>query len=377
MLDGVGAGAMPDAAAYGDEGSHTLLHIHEKAGLKLPNLAALGLSGIIPLNSPATRGAWGIMAERSVGKDTTTGHWELAGIVLSQPFPTYPDGFPEEVIEEFCRKTGRGILCNKPYSGTRIIQELGDEHVATGKLIVYTSQDSVFQIAAHEEVVPVPELYRICEIARKILTGKHRVGRVIARPFAGQSGNYARTVRRHDYSVPPVAPTVLDFLKESGYETIGVGKIEDIFAAVGLTRSYPVKGNEACWQKTLELVEQKHAGFIFTNLVDFDMLYGHRNDPQGFAGALEWFDGELPGIYERMNGRDLLLITADHGNDPTTPSTDHSREYVPLLAYHHGLSGVVPLGIRESFTDVAMTIAENFGLSDKLRHGSSFLPSLR
>ena len=296
------------------------------------------------------------------------------GVVLLSPFPTYPDGFPEEVIGPFCREIGRGILGNRPASGTAIIQELGDEHLSTGKPIVYTSADSVFQIAAHEEVIPVTHLYEMCQVARKILTGPHAVGRVIARPFSGKSGNYVRTSRRHDFSLEPIAPTVLDYLAQSGYESIGIGKIEDIFAARGLTSSYPVKGNEACMQALFDVLKKESKGLIFINLVDFDMLYGHRNDPVGFKDALERFDEQLPDIYRSMNARDLLIVTADHGNDPTTPSTDHSREYVPLLVYHHAI-GAVSLGKRDSFADVAKTIAENFGL-DHILNGSSFLPQI-
>lgn len=378
VLDGVGAGAMPDAGLFGeyDARSNTLFHIYEQAGLEVPNLCALGLSHLFPLRHPAKQGAWGIMREKSSGKDTTIGHWELGGIVISEPFPTYPKGFPDDVIQPFCQQIGREILGNYPASGTEIIQQLGDEHVRTGKPIVYTSADSVFQIATHEAVIPVPQLYQICTIARKILTGKHAVARVIARPFTGSSGHYERTKARHDFSVAPVAPTILDFLKEAGYDAIGVGKIGDIFAEQGLTKSYPVKGNEACMEQVFQLLPQKQKGLIFVNLVDFDMLYGHRNDVQGFRAALEKFDSQLPSLCQQMHERDLLILTADHGNDPVTPSTDHSREYVPLLAYHRKLTGSRALGTRNSFADVGKTIAVNFGLQEKLAEGESFLNKL-
>jgi phosphopentomutase len=316
------------------------------------------------------------MKELSQGKDTTMGHWELAGLVLPEPFPTYPNGFPEEVIQPFCQKIGRGILGNYPYSGTEIIRKLGDEHVATGKPIVYTSADSVFQIATHEEVIPVPDLYEMCRIARTILVDKHAVARVIARPFNGKSGNYERTKARHDFSLAPIEPTILDFLKVDGFDSIGVGKIGDIFAEQGLTQSYPVKGNPDCMRVTIELLSRRQTGLIFVNLVDFDMLYGHRNDPQGFRDCLEAFDAQLPLIYQNMKKRDLLILTADHGNDPTTPSTDHSREYVPLLVYHQRMHAVISLGERGSFADVGMTIAENFGLVEKMKAGQSFLSDI-
>lgn len=374
VLDGVGAGALPDAHLFGDEGSHTLLHIHEKVGLNLPHLCAMGLSNIIPLAHPYNKGAWGKMMEKSMGKDTTTGHWEMAGIILPAPFPTYPKGFPPEIIQAFCQSIGRGVLGNYPASGTEIIQQLGDEHVATGKPIVYTSADSVFQIAAHEEVIPLSELYRFCKIARDILTGQYAVGRVIARPFIGTKGNYTRTKARHDFSLEPIATTILDLLKNSGLASIGVGKIEDIFAARGLTQSYPEKGNEACFAKTTELMRGQQQGLIFVNLVDFDMLFGHRNDPAGFKAALEWFDTHLPEWIQVLRPDDLLILTADHGNDPTNPSTDHDREHVPLLVYHHQI-GKVELGIRSSFCDIAQTIAENFSITN-LPHGTSFLSKI-
>jgi len=374
VLDGVGAGALPDAQAFGDAGANTLLHIQQRVGLELPNLGAMGLSNLVPMSTPPKKGAWGKMLEKSMGKDTTTGHWELAGIVLSEPFPTYPNGFPPEIIAPFCKAIQREILGNCPASGTTIIQELGDEHVATGKPIVYTSADSVFQIAAHEQVIPVAELYRFCQIARALLIGKHQVGRVIARPFIGKSGNYTRTKARHDFSLEPIALTILDQLKNAGYASIGVGKIEDIFAGRGLTQSYPEKGNEACFYKTLELIQSQQKGLIFVNLVDFDMLYGHRRDAQGFRTALEWVDQRMPEWIQALRNTDLLILTADHGNDPVHTGTDHTREAVPLLIYHHHI-GLVNLGTRETFSDIAQTIAENFSLQ-KLSNGTSFLSQI-
>lgn len=374
ILDGVGIGALPDANLFGDENCNTLLHIVQNVGLNVPNMAALGLANLLPLEQKAVKGAWGKMAEKSMGKDTTTGHWEIAGVHLSKAFPTYPKGFPAEVIDEFCKQIGRDILGNYPASGTEIIQQLGDEHVATGKPIVYTSADSVFQIAAHEEIIPVPELYKMCQIARNILTGQHAVGRVIARPFIGTSGNYTRTKARHDYSLEPTEYTVLDALKDAGYDSIGVGKIEDIFAGRGITKSYPVKGNELCMQATMDLLDQDQTGLIFVNLVDFDMLYGHRNDPIGFKKELETFDRQLPTIYSKMKDDDLLILTADHGNDPCSPGTDHAREHVPLLIYHHNI-GLHELPLRQTFSDIAKTIDENFGLN-KVLHGESFLADI-
>lgn len=378
VLDGAGIGALPDAAQFGEDDpkSNTLLHVHERFPLHMPHTAKIGLSCLLPLPDKAVAGAWGTMREMSPGKDTTTGHWEIAGIVLPQPFPTYPNGFPEDVIKPFCDKIGRGILANYPASGTEIIQKLGDEHVATGKPIVYTSADSVFQIAAHEGVIPLAELYRMCQIARDILCGKHAVGRVIARPFTGKSGSYERTKARHDFSLLPIAPSALDILKANKWESVGVGKIGDIFAEQGLTQSYPVKGNEACIKSTLEILGKKEKGLVFVNLVDFDMLYGHRNDPKGFSESLAAFDREMPNILSCMRDKDLLILTADHGNDPTTPSTDHSREYVPLLAYHKKMTKLIPLGERASFADLGKTVVDNFGLADKLVPGTSFLAQI-
>ncbi|MEW6770890.1 MAG: phosphopentomutase [Bacillota bacterium] len=366
ILDGAGVGALPDAARYGDAGSNTLGNLAEKVGgLDLPHLRSLGLGNIAPIKGvpPAANpaAAWGKMAERSPGKDTTTGHWELAGVVLDRPFPVYPQGFPPEVIDTFEARIGRRVLGNKPASGTAVIEELGAEHLRTGCPIVYTSADSVFQIAAHEEVIPVEELYRMCRIAREILTGEHAVARVIARPFTGRPGSFRRTERRHDFSLPPPRPTVLDALVSRGYAVVGVGKIQDIFAGRGVTRSIPVKNNPDNIQKTIAAVREMAPGLVFTNLVDFDTLYGHRNDPDGFARALKEFDSALPELMGAVAADGMLFITADHGCDPTTPSTDHSREYVPLLVWGPRLAGGVPLGTRATFADVGATIAAFFG----------------
>ncbi len=368
VLDSAGIGALPDAGIYGDYGCNTLGNCSLAAGgLNLPHLGKLGLglltnlAGVPAVDKPLA--GYGKMAERSPGKDTTTGHWELAGIILEKPFPVYPDGFPPEIIEPFKQQIGRDILGNKAASGTGIIEELGAEHMRTGYPIVYTSADSVFQIAAHEEVIPLEELYRMCGIARKLLTGKHEVGRVIARPFVGTPGAFERTANRHDYSVKPPAPTVLDLLLKHGFEVVGVGKIRDIFAGEGVSRSVLTKNNTDGVDQTLALMKEDFSGLIFTNLVDFDQKYGHRNDPRGYAAALEEFDRRLPEIMASLGKRDVLLITADHGTDPTTPGTDHTREYVPLLVYGPGLRRGVALGVRNSFSDVAATVARLFGLT--------------
>jgi phosphopentomutase len=311
------------------------------------------------------------MAEASKGKDTTTGHWEMTGIYSPRPLPTYPNGFPKELIEEYERRIGRKILGNYPRSGTVIIQELGKEHVRTGYPIVYTSADSVFQVAAHEEVIPIEELYRICRIAREMLVGEHAVGRVIARPFIGEPGNFTRTERRKDFSLLPPEPTLLDRVVAAGHPVMGVGKIEDIFAHRGLSQSVHSPNNMACVDQTLVFIKESQRGLIFTNLVDFDMLWGHRNNPQGYAGGLEDFDRRLPEIMEAMTAQDVLFLTADHGNDPTTPSTDHSREYVPLLAYGSMVKPGVDLGTRETFADLGATVAELLGI-ELLPFGTSF-----
>jgi len=368
VLDSVGIGALPDAKRYGDEGSNTLGNCAAAVGgLKLPHLEQMGLGrladiqGVLPVDKPTA--SFGKMAERSPGKDTTTGHWEIAGVILDRPFPVYPHGFPSEVIEPFKERIGRDILGNKAASGTAIIEELGALHMRTGRPIVYTSADSVFQIAAHEEVIPLEELYRMCRVARELLTGEHAVGRVIARPFRGRPGSFKRTANRHDFSLAPPAPTILDVLSKNGLEVAGIGKIHDIFAGRGITRSLPTASNAEGVDKTLELLREEFSGLIFTNLVDFDQLYGHRNDPAGYSRALEEFDGRLPELTGILGTGDMLIITADHGCDPTTASTDHSREYVPLLVFGHRLAGGVDLGTRSSFSDVAATVARFFGLN--------------
>ena len=379
VLDSVGIGAMPDALDYGDPpGSDTLGNLDRLRPLHIPNLQRLGLANIKPfphltaVENPAAD--FGKAALASPGKDTTTGHWEMAGIILEKPFPIYPHGFPPDVIERFETAIGRKTLGNIPASGTEIIKDLGEEHMRTGYPIVYTSADSVFQIAAHEEVIPIPELYRMCEIARKQLDGPNEVGRVIARPFLGQPGSFTRTNNRHDYAIPPPPGMLLDKLLEQGVFTFGVGKIYDIFCERGLYGHVKMKGNADGVNKTIEAMAEHKSGFIFTNLVDFDMLFGHRNDVEGYASALEQFDASLPRIVDAMGPRDLLLMTADHGCDPTTPSTDHSREYVPLLAFHKGMKGH-SLGTRNSLADIGQTVADNFGC--QITRGESFLKELQ
>jgi phosphopentomutase len=376
ILDGVGIGALPDAAEYGDEGSNTLGNLARvSGGLNLPNLERAGLGniddleGIRPQSDPAAN--FGKMAEASPGKDSTSGHWEISGLILDQAFPTYPDGFPPEVIKPFEQAIGRGILGNKAASGTEIIKELGDEHVRTGKPIVYTSADSVFQIAAHVEVIPLEELYRISRIARDLLTGKHAVGRVIARPFEGPSGGYTRTPDRKDFSLCPPAPTLMDKLMEKGLATVSVGKVDHLFAKRGFTDMIHTRSNAEVIARTTEQAGADISGLVFANLVDFDMLWGHRNNPEGFRKGLEEFDRALPGIMEAMRADDMLVITADHGNDPTTPSTDHSREYVPLLVYGKNLKHGIDLGVRSTFADLGATIGAVFDV--RTEHGTSFL----
>ena len=381
VLDSVGIGELPDAADYGDVGRDTLGHIARSRPLKIPNLVRLGLANIKPLanlQSPARPvGSFGKGVTVSPGKDTTTGHWEMAGIWLEQAFSVYPHGFPKSLIEEFERQIGRRTLGNKPASGTEIIKELGEEHVRTGFPIVYTSGDSVFQIAAHEDVIPIAELYRMCEIARKLLDGPNRVGRVIARPFAGVVGAFRRTERRHDYAVEPPRPMLLDVLAETKTPVFGVGKIHDIYNGRGVDEYVTTKNNADGMAKLTEALAQRHRGLIFANLVDFDMLYGHRKDVEGFARSLEEFDALLGSFLDALRPSDLLIITADHGcdPDPVNPTTDHSREYVPILAYSPGVRGGVNLGTRTTLADMGQTIAENFGA--KIPHGTSFLDSLR
>jgi phosphopentomutase len=375
VMDSVGIGPMPDAADYGDAGRDTLGHICERRGLMIPNFVRLGLANIRPLAGVEVdqnpEGAYGKAALRSPGKDTTAGHWEMAGIILDRPFPTYPKGFPREVIEKFEYAIGRKVLGNCPASGTEIIKQLGEEHLRTGWPIVYTSADSVFQVAAHEEVIPVEELYRICEIARRQLDGPHRVGRVIARPFTGKPGAFVRTERRHDYAVPPPRPMLLDMLQEASLEIVGVGKIPDIFLNRGITRKLAGRNNFEALESTVAALKDAGRGLIFTNLVDFDMLYGHRLDIEGYGRAIEEVDAFLPRLLGALGRRDLLILTADHGCDPLGPSTDHSREYVPLLATGPGVKGGVNLGTRATLADIGQSVAENFRLH--LGQGESFL----
>lgn len=378
VLDGVGIGEMPDAGRYSDAGADTLGHVIEKMDPDLPNLREMGLYNIRgwAQGEEEPIGCFGKMAEKAAGKDTTSGHWELAGLTLETPFPTYPDGFPEELIREFEDAVGMEVIGNKAASGTQIIEELGPEHLKTGKLIVYTSADSVFQIAAHESVIPPEELWHICRVARSLLTGKNAVGRVIARPFAGEPGHFVRTANRRDFSVNPVGETMLDVLKNAGFDVLGVGKIEDIFNHRGLTQSNHAAGNEACMDAAMEFLKKDYwKGLMFVNLVDTDMLYGHRNDVAGFAGALEAFDKRLPALLRLLGEDTLLIITADHGCDPAFPTTDHTREYVPLLVWGLGIDEGVNLGVRESFADVAATTLEALGVSNPLG-GKSFYKAL-
>lgn len=375
VLDAVGIGELPDADKYGDKGSNTLMHVKEALpSLNLKNMCDLGL-GLIDgknvyekVDNP--KGLYGKMAEHSAGKDTTTGHWEISGVWIDKPFPTYPNGFPNEIIEEFESKIGRKVLGNCVASGTVIIQELGDEHMKTGCPIVYTSADSVFQIACHEDIIPIEEQYRYCEIAREILQGDNGVGRVIARPFVGSNGHYTRTERRKDFSLPPIAPTLLDYVSKAGLTVSAVGKIEDIFCNRGITQSVHTHTNAEGIEQTIKYIENAPDGLIFTNLVDTDMLYGHRNDVEGFGKSLQYFDDNLPRIINAMSDDDILFITADHGCDPTTPSTDHSREYVFLLGYGKNIKPH-NIGIRKTYADLAKTIVYYFNIENDL-HGEKF-----
>ena len=380
VLDSVGCGDAPDAAQYSDEGSNTLGNIaHAVGGLRLPHLGRLGLGcltsieGVPPVEEPL--GAYGRLTEISAGKDTTTGHWELAGVPVYEPFPTYPNGFPPQLIAEFERRIGRETLGNYTASGTVIIQELGEEHVRTGKPIVYTSADSVFQIAAHEEVIPVDQLYHMSQLARDMLTGEHGVGRVIARPFIGKPGNFTRTERRKDFSLTSEGDTILDVVKAAGQPVMGVGKIEDIFANRGLTHSNHTTNNRDGVEAILQFMEVPSGGLIFANLIDFDMLYGHRNNPRGYAESLEGFDSHLPDIQDALHPGDVLMLTADHGNDPTTPSTDHSRERVPILVSGQRVHPGIDVGTRDTFADVAATIADLL-VVDWRGAGHSFAPMI-
>ncbi len=379
VLDACGIGELPDAAKYGDVGANTLGHVVEKMKPELPNMSSLGLgniSGWKDYMDEEPIGCYGKMAEQAPGKDTTIGHWEMAGLIMDKPFPTYPHGFPKEVIDQFEEETGMQVIGNKPASGTQIIEELGPEHIQTGKLIVYTSADSVFQIAAHEGIIPPMDLWHICRQARRILTGENAVARVIARPFVGVPGAFERTANRRDFSVDPMGDTMLDVLKSAGKDVIGVGKIEDIFNHRGLTRKDHAAGNPACIDSTIEFLKKDYwSGLLFTNLVDTDMLYGHRNDPEGFARALEEFDRRLIEIIRLLKEDDLLIITADHGCDPCDVSTDHTSEYVPLMVWGLGINEGVNLGVRKTFADVAKTTLEALGVPNTMP-GTSFYRQL-
>lgn len=380
VLDSFGVGELPDAARFGDAGSNTLAACAATGELHIPNMIKIGLGNIDGVDciekAAAPAGAFARLNEVSMGKDTTTGHWELAGLTSRRAFPTYPDGFPQEVLDTFTAATGLEMLCNKPYSGTKVILDYGREHEATGKPIVYTSADSVFQIAAHEDVIPVEQLYEICRKARAVLTGKHAVGRVIARPFAGTYPDYYRTSNRHDFSLVPPSDTALDVLKDRGFATIGVGKIYDIFAGKGVSETYRTGPNKIGMERTSELQNKDFTGLCFVNLVDFDMVYGHRNDAPGYARALSEFDEWLGGFMQNMQPDDVLMITADHGCDPSTPSTDHSREYIPLLVYGSEIKAGVNLGTRKSYADESKTILEMFGIADAKTDGESFLSEI-
>lgn len=366
VLDSCGAGELPDAAQFGDVGANTLRSVSRSEKLCIPTLRKLGIGNIPGLDFLGTMSeplaAVGRLAEQSRGKDTTTGHWEIAGIISKQAMPTYPNGFPDDVISAFAAATGRGVLCNKPYSGTQVIHDYGREQLATGKLIVYTSADSVFQIAAHEDMIPVEQLYEYCRMARRILTGKNAVGRVIARPYVGEYPNFIRTPRRHDFSLEPTGPTMLDALHAAGLDTIGVGKISDIFAGKSISRSYVTHSNAEGMKVTSDITNEDFGGICFVNLVDFDTLYGHRRDVDGYAAALTEFDGWLDGFIRTMRSDDVLMITADHGCDPAfTATTDHTREYIPLLVYGQNICPVA-LGTRLTFADIGATVAGLFGL---------------
>lgn len=375
VLDSFGIGELEDAERFGDKGSNTLKACFKSGKLNIPNMARLGLFNIDGIdfgdreNCPV--GACGKMLEKSNGKDTTVGHWELAGVVSKEPLPTYPNGFPKEIIEKFEEKTGRKVLCNKPYSGTDVIRDYGEEHLKTGALIVYTSADSVFQIACHEEIVPIETLYEYCKIARELLVGRHGVGRIIARPFLGENKeNFKRTANRKDFSLTPPRQTLLDYLKENGFDVLGVGKIYDIFGGKGLTESVKTKSNEDGINVSRRLIGRDFNGLCFVNLVDFDMVYGHRNDVLGYTDALNYFDKQLGEMLNELKDSDVFIITADHGCDPSTPSTDHSRESVPILIFGKGVAPI-NLGVRESFADLAKTIADMFNIENSL-DGKSF-----
>ena len=378
VLDSVGIGEMPDAHLWGDEGSNTVGAIRRHPDFSCPNLERLGFFNIDTVGGgvDSPEGSFARMHEASKGKDTTIGHWEIAGIYSPRPLPTYPNGFPKEVIDEFEKRTGKSVICNLPYSGTDVIRDFGEEHLKSGKLIVYTSADSVFQIAAHESLVSREELYRYCEIARELLQGEHGVGRIIARPFDGEYP-FKRTSGRHDFSLTPPALTVPDVLKGAGYDSISVGKIYDIFAGRGFTESYPTVSNDDGCNRSIEMMKRDFNGLCFINLVDFDMVYGHRNNLEGYARAMTAFDEKLGEMLPLLREDDLLIITADHGCDPSTPSTDHSREYTPMVAYGSGVKGGVNLGTRASFADIGATVLEWFGESTEGVYGQSFLKEIK
>lgn len=380
VLDSFGIGELPDAENYGDKGSNTLKAVSRSDKFNLTNLKKLGLFNIDGVDvcekEKAPLANFCRIAEKSKGKDTTTGHWEIAGIITEKPFPTYPDGFPIEITEKLEKETGRGILCNKPYSGTKLLLDYGEEHIKTGKLIVYTSADSVLQIAAHEDVVPVEKLYEYCKIARKIMTGKHGVGRIIARPFTGAYPEFTRTSRRHDFSLVPPKDTMCDILCNNNIDVIGVGKIFDIFAGKGIQKTFPTKNNDDGMEKIKELQKEDFNGLAFINLVDFDMVYGHRNDVDGYAGALTRFDEFIGGFIENMRNDDVLIITADHGCDPSTESTDHSREYIPLLIYGKELKNGINMGTRTTFSDIGRAVLDLFSIKGNIS-GESFLDLIK
>jgi len=381
LLDGVGCGELPDANLYNDIGSNTLQNLADKiSGLDLPNLESLGLGNIIQLKGmkklELSAASYGKMAEMSAGKDSTSGHWELMGVVLKKPFPVYPHGFPAEIIKEFEKQIRRKTIGNIPASGTAIINQLGDKHIQTQSPIVYTSADSVFQIAAHEDVIPLAELYQMCLVARKILTGKHNILRVIARPFTGKPGNFIRTKNRKDFSLKPPRPTLLDIAKQNSYEVVLIGKLDELFAHQGYTVAWHSVDNQVCFNMTLQAIDKYKQGIIFTNFIQFDMDWGHRNDCASFYQGLQDFDQRLPEIVKKLSDDDILFITADHGNDPTTKSTDHSREYVPLLVYGKNINSSINLGIRKSFADLGQTIAEYLQLPS-LAYGTSFYKEIK
>ena len=380
VLDSFGIGAAPDAANFGDAGANTIKGVAGTGILSLPNMTSLGLGNIDGVDAIGKvenpRATYARLEERSRGKDTTTGHWEMAGIISESPMPTFPNGFPRELLDAFEAKVGRGTLCNLPYSGTDVIRDYGKEHVETGKLIVYTSADSVFQVAAHEDVVPVEELYRYCQLARGILTGKYGVGRVIARPFTGKHP-FKRLPLRHDYSIEPTDITMIDLLQKEHFDTLAVGKIYDIFAGRGFSECHRTVDNDDGMRQTLELADRDFEGLCFVNLVDFDSAFGHRNDPEGYAAAMTAFDAHLGALREKLRDDDLLIVTADHGCDPSTPSSDHSREYTPMLICGSGVRAGVDLGTRATFADIGATVMDFLGAKSKMRIGESFLDAVR